>query len=577
MSRTDFPLFHCGGVRRLAAWAMVGLWIGLGAAPALAQTVQTRGFRAVGPADRGVLTLATAAGLAQDLGAVNEALIEQFPLADGSAVTMRLARFEPMTPDARFVVMTPEGEREAARPTSTFWSGALEENPETRVYLAVSDDRVDGLILSEDRTWIISSGPGGEALPTVVYDLRTISPDLVSVAGGGCSALIPPGGLPEIAAAAGNGGGLGDRGAPCRIATIAIETDHETTVAIGGDPAAAADYLTRLMGAVSVIYQRDLNVNLQIPYMRLWTTPEDPWTQTEMGAQLGEFRDHWAANMGGVRRTLAHFLTFRGLGGGVAWVGVLCNNEYGFGLSSGVGGGFPYPLRDRDNRNWPLFVTAHELGHNFGTGHTHDSYDPVIDGCGNGDCSDARNGTIMSYCHGCSGGMRNISLTFGPRVIERIHAYLDTIPAPCGMTGSLAIRRHPASATVRLGQPVTLTAQASGPGVVAFRWTRNGTPIPGGEDGTLEFASAALEDAGAYAAEAWTPCASRQTNAATLTVLCRADFNRDGFTDFFDYDAFVACYEGAGCPAGESADMNADGFVDFFDYDAFVVAFESGC
>jgi hypothetical protein len=54
-----------------------------------------------------------------------------------------------------------------------------------------------------------------------------------------------------------------------------------------------------------------------------------------------------------------------------------------------------------------------------------------------------------------------------------------------------------------------------------------------------------------------------------------ADFNGDGFTDFFDYDAYVECFEGAGAP-GCNADFNGDGFIDFFDYDAFVFAFE-GC
>ena len=58
---------------------------------------------------------------------------------------------------------------------------------------------------------------------------------------------------------------------------------------------------------------------------------------------------------------------------------------------------------------------------------------------------------------------------------------------------------------------------------------------------------------------------------------CSADFNGDGFVDFFDYDAFVGCFESGACPPGASADFNADGFVDFFDYDAFVIAFEAGC
>lgn len=54
---------------------------------------------------------------------------------------------------------------------------------------------------------------------------------------------------------------------------------------------------------------------------------------------------------------------------------------------------------------------------------------------------------------------------------------------------------------------------------------------------------------------------------------CPADFNGDGFLDFFDYDAFVTAYEGG----DTAADFNADGFLDFFDYDAFVAAYETGC
>ncbi len=58
---------------------------------------------------------------------------------------------------------------------------------------------------------------------------------------------------------------------------------------------------------------------------------------------------------------------------------------------------------------------------------------------------------------------------------------------------------------------------------------------------------------------------------------CPADFNGDGFLDFFDVDDFVTCFEGGACPTGQSADFNGDGFVDFFDFDAFAGAFEAGC
>jgi hypothetical protein len=57
------------------------------------------------------------------------------------------------------------------------------------------------------------------------------------------------------------------------------------------------------------------------------------------------------------------------------------------------------------------------------------------------------------------------------------------------------------------------------------------------------------------------------------SFVCRADFNDDGFLDFFDYDDYVAAFE-AGDPRAE---FNGDGFVDFFDYDEFVGSYEAGC
>ncbi len=61
--------------------------------------------------------------------------------------------------------------------------------------------------------------------------------------------------------------------------------------------------------------------------------------------------------------------------------------------------------------------------------------------------------------------------------------------------------------------------------------------------------------------------------AAALVPSGSADFNGDGFSDFFDFDEFVSSFE-AGNP---NADFTGDGFLDFFDFDAFVEAFEQGC
>lgn len=58
---------------------------------------------------------------------------------------------------------------------------------------------------------------------------------------------------------------------------------------------------------------------------------------------------------------------------------------------------------------------------------------------------------------------------------------------------------------------------------------------------------------------------------------CSADFTGDGFVDFFDYAAFVECFEGGACTPYRRADVNFDGFADFFDYLDFITAFERGC
>ena len=85
-----------------------------------------------------------------------------------------------------------------------------------------------------------------------------------------------------------------------------------------------------------------------------------------------------------------------------------------------------------------------------------------------------------------------------------------------------------------------------------------------------------IDDEGRLYFAAWTP-PHMVAYSAQLTLTCPADFNRDGFTDFFDYSDYVTCFEISDCPAGRGADFNADGFVDFFDYVEFVEAFETGC
>lgn len=342
-----------------------------------------------------------------------------FPMPDGREVDLLLEPFDVLTRDGVVVLGTADGDVEIGRPDVSLFRGRVAGELGSRVFLSFSPYGTHGLVQTAGTTAVLSSGAFGSGSPLVIADLADF-PELPEFAKGwechvGPEHVINPLGLelPD--------GGADPATNPCRIARIAIESDYEYTAWLfGGNLDASAAYAITLLGAVGEIYTRDLNVRLLVPFVRVWAEDNDPYIG---GDKLSEFQAEWHANMRHIDRELAHMLSGN-YGGGVAWVSVLCHNTWGYGLS-GVAGGFPYPLRDHDGGNWDVFVVPHELGHNFGTLHTHDGYDPVIDGCGLGDCSDAWGGTIMSYCHTCPGGMNNIVLAFHPRVITQISSYLD--------------------------------------------------------------------------------------------------------------------------------------------------------
>jgi hypothetical protein len=151
-----------------------------------------------------------------------------------------------------------------------------------------------------------------------------------------------------------------------------------------------------------------------------------------------------------VQRTVAHFLSGKNTGCGIAYLGVLCNRTYGYGVSGSLAGNFNI---DNPSVVWDILVVSHEIGHNFNSPHTHcyggidgvaDPVDPCYasesgcyagtaqlpGGCGG---SGQGCGTIMSYCHLRSGGYGNITMTFGlghpygvapDRVPDRMSAYV---------------------------------------------------------------------------------------------------------------------------------------------------------
>ena len=366
--------------------------------------------------------------------AEGETLIASFPIAAKQSVDLLVHRINPRATETRFVVIDKFGrEIPVAQPETHFFGGEILGVPGSRVFLSVTGTGVFGWIdagLDEsDAHYVVSSGPFTDPHAPAVFDVSSAAFGEIAWTPFECEELIIP-----------DGESIGDgEGAPpqegssflvnCRAVDIAIDTDQEFLNRFGGDTAAALGYVQTLVAGADEVYRRDASVQLRISYSRFWAAT-DPWSGASTSAQLPEFRAYWQSNMAGVSRDVAHLLSARSLGGGIAWLNAICT-DFGYAVSANLSGSFPTPLANNNGQNWDIMVFSHELGHNAGSAHTHD-FCPPLDRCAPsgsfGSCQTSQvcisNGTLMSYCHQCSGGMANFVLAFHPTCATAIVNYL---------------------------------------------------------------------------------------------------------------------------------------------------------
>ena len=370
-----------------------------------------------------------------EMDASDVAWLDEVPLSDGSTADLRMTRVGAFSPDARIVVMETGAngqtiERELPLPTISAWRGTVAGFPNSSAFISKSEAGLHGWIRFNGRTEVISSGdPAGGDAPMIADAMRLpIDPFICEnppAIEEGLQDDEPP--MSGFAAAA------------CRQLPIAVDTDQELLAKFAGNTATASAYVATLFAGINDIYTSDFNVRPSICYLRWWTTT-DPWTiASGTSSQLTEFRTYWNTNMRAQPRSLATLLSARSLGGGVAWLSQVCastsGSGYGYSVSANLNGTFPYPVISRSSSNWDIIVTSHEIGHNMSALHTHevgvdDCY--LSDGSGLGACTQRTSGTVMSYCHLCSGGVSNINMYFDsvniPSVISHVGGKSCTSP-----------------------------------------------------------------------------------------------------------------------------------------------------
>ena len=208
--------------------------------------------------------------------------------------------------------------------------------------------QADGPVPSEDLHWIHEGVTGGFGLES-------------------CRALQPEAEVERVS------GPVQELGAGClHIAELAFDTDHEY-YSLHGSTAACAQHIEAVLNAVNFGYARDVLIRHEITEIIVRSSEPDPYSTSGTDGLLDDFVNHWRSQQSGVTRDIAHLMTARPLSSnviGLAYVGVVCSQDWGYGWTWGQNG-----LSSETS------ILGHELGHNWSAPHCLDT-DSCVWMCG---------------------------------------------------------------------------------------------------------------------------------------------------------------------------------------------------
>jgi Metallo-peptidase family M12/IPT/TIG domain len=419
--------------------------------------------------------------------------VEDWPVAPGVRRAVVVARHDVYAPDAKIVVIERGKEVEIPRSKLVFLWGTAEGDGATLVLITVDPDTA--LISGSSMT---TAGSFDLLAPSAERPFHLLARDgaLREADATGQGFQCGFGDLPKDPArdalrAARLGTSLPQALSRLHSATIAVDTDNELMgIKFADNPTNATNYIAQVFAGITAIYERDLFVRLLQGFtvLRPSTTP-DPYIQSSGGnadgAKLNEVSTYWNNNYSGIQRALVMMLSGKQTGGGwsgIAWIGGLCEPFFGVGFNQVPRAGITANSSD-------FQLIGHEMGHNFGSPHTHCTDTSAnagiqpIDFCWSAECGSnwvpasgqvcpanftinpangapvtGVRGTLMSYCHllgGC--GVTNvfhpqsISIAISPDVDAAVNQCLFPVNTPPTVTNI-----NPNGGTTAGGTAVTI-------------------------------------------------------------------------------------------------------------------------
>ena len=187
-----------------------------------------------------------------------------------------------------------------------------------------------------------------------------------------------------------------------------LEVDYDIYTSKGSNVTNVNNYVAGIFNQVNTLYANE-QIKTVVSEILVWTTPS-PYNSTSSDGMLTAFGNQRQ----GFNGDLAMLLSYKA-SGGIAWVNGLCRTNPDYSMSYS---GIQSTYQNVPTYSWTVEVCTHEFGHLFGSQHTHacvwNGNNTAIDGCYSpeGSCSNpglppaATGGTIMSYCHLTSVGIK---------------------------------------------------------------------------------------------------------------------------------------------------------------------------
>lgn len=370
------------------------------------------------------------------------------PVSPSRSITLVLSHIN-LTTDG-FQASTSSGKVMAYEPTGLLYQGIIKGNANSLAAVSIFQDHIRALIADERGNYIVGQLQGKDKRYVLYNDkkLKVQNPFQCNTSD------FPIGGGQNIHALKSEASqNAGD------CVQIFFECDYAIYSYFNFQPGDVINFVLALSNEVAILYRNE-QINIEVSGILIWDNTDPYVTANDTYSALELFGQIRQNNYPG---RLAHLLSFRPLGGGRAWVlDMLCYNYFTFiddldedGVAElhhagpyGVSELIPF-FRNFPTYSWSVYVVTHELGHNFGSPHTHactwNGNNTQIDDCGNfygeGDgIFDSDNdgiadngcynpfaippqplilpmngGTIMSYCHQLFNVMINFNLGFGPQ------------------------------------------------------------------------------------------------------------------------------------------------------------------